>query len=54
MVTFHTDYFDKCKRVNPISFTVEPEEACWTVVLNRWRKVWSPVRGSWTAKHLAA
>ena len=27
------------KRVNPISFAVEPEEAWRTVVLNRWKKL---------------
>lgn len=39
MVSFHTNYCDKCRRVNPIGFTVEPEEAWKTVVLNRWKKL---------------
>jgi hypothetical protein len=38
MVT-HTDYCDKCRRANVISFTVDPEEAWKIVVLNRWRKI---------------
>jgi hypothetical protein len=38
MVTTHSNTCDKCKRVNPISFTVEPEEAWRTVVLDRWRR----------------
>ena len=39
MATFHSDYCDKCKRSNPVHFTVEPEEAWRTVVLNRWKKL---------------
>ena len=39
MVMTHTHSCDKCKRANPISFTVEPEEAWKIVVLNRWRKL---------------
>ena len=39
MVTFNTDSCNKCKRVNPVTFAVEPEEAWRTVVLNRWRRV---------------
>lgn len=39
MVTFHADASDKCRRRNPISFHVEPEEAFRTVVLNRWRNI---------------
>jgi len=27
MVTFHADACDKCRRRNPVSFRVEPEEA---------------------------
>jgi hypothetical protein len=39
MVAIHINTCDKCKRVNPVSFTVEPEEAWKTVVLNRWKKL---------------
>jgi hypothetical protein len=39
MVTSHTNTCDRCKRVNPISFAVEPEEAWRIVVLNRWKKL---------------
>jgi hypothetical protein len=39
MVTFHADACGKCRRRNPISFHVEPEEAFRTVVLNRWRNI---------------
>ena len=39
MVTTRTDTCDRCKRPNPISFTVKPEEAWKVVVLNRWRKL---------------
>ena len=39
MVTSHPDACDKCRRRNPTSFHVEPEEAFRTVVLNRWRKL---------------
>jgi glutaredoxin len=34
-----TNTCDRCKRVNPIDFQVEPEEAWRTVVLNRWKKL---------------
>jgi hypothetical protein len=39
MVAIHTNTCAKCKRVSPISFSVEPEEAWRTVVLNRWKKL---------------
>jgi hypothetical protein len=39
MVTSHADYCDKCRRNSPVSFTVEPEEAWRTVVLNRWKRL---------------
>jgi hypothetical protein len=39
MVTLRSDICDKCKKPNPISFAVVPEEAWKTVVLNRWRKL---------------
>jgi hypothetical protein len=39
MVTFHGDACDKCRRRNPVSFRVEPEQAWRAVVLNRWRNV---------------
>jgi hypothetical protein len=39
MVTLRTDTCDKCKNTSPISFTVTPEGAWKTVVLNRWRKL---------------
>jgi hypothetical protein len=35
MVTLHRDACDKCRRRNPVTFHVEPEEAFRTVVLNR-------------------
>jgi hypothetical protein len=38
MVTFNADACDKCRRRNLVTFSVEPEEARRTVVLNRWRK----------------
>lgn len=41
MVTTHSDACSKCARRNPIKFTVVPEEAWRTVVLNRWRVLWS-------------
>jgi hypothetical protein len=39
MITTHSNTCDKCKRVNPISFDVDPPEAWRTVVLNRWKKI---------------
>jgi phage FluMu protein Com len=39
MITFHGNTCDRCKRVNPIDFQVEPADAWRTVVLNRWRKL---------------
>jgi hypothetical protein len=39
MVTFRTETCDKCKNANPVSFTVEPEDAWKMVVLNRWRRL---------------
>jgi hypothetical protein len=39
MVTFHTNVCDRCKRVNPIDYSIEPEQAWGTVVLNRWNKL---------------
>jgi hypothetical protein len=39
MVTLRTDTCDKCKNANPVSFTVTPEGAWKTVVLNRWRRL---------------
>jgi hypothetical protein len=39
MVTIHANTCDKCKRVNPIDFRVEPEDAWKIVVLNRWRRL---------------
>jgi hypothetical protein len=39
MVTSHTNTCDRCKRVNPVSFAVEPEAAWRTVVLNRSRRL---------------
>ena len=38
MVTSHTNTCDRCKRVNPIAFGIEPPEAWRSVVLNRWKK----------------
>lgn len=39
MVTLRTDTCDKCKNANSVSFTVTPEGAWKTVVLNRWRRL---------------
>ncbi len=39
MVSTHSNTCDRCKRVNPIAFRVEPEGAWTTVVLNRWKKL---------------
>jgi len=39
MVTFHTAICDKCRRNNPVDFSVEPEEAWRAVVLNRWKRL---------------
>jgi hypothetical protein len=39
MVAIHTNTCDKCKRVNPIGFHIEPEEAWRTGVLNRRKKL---------------
>ena len=38
MVTV-SGYCDKCRRRNPIAFSVEPNEAWRLVVLNRWGNV---------------
>jgi hypothetical protein len=35
----HWHICDKCKRVSPVDFQVEPEETWRAVVLNRWRKL---------------
>jgi hypothetical protein len=39
MVTFHTAVCDKCRRNSPVDFSVEPQEAWRTVVLNRWKRL---------------
>jgi hypothetical protein len=39
MATTQADYCDHCRRRNVVGFTVEPEEAWRTVVLNRWRRI---------------
>jgi hypothetical protein len=39
MVATTSQTCDKCMRRNPVDFTIEPEEAWRTVVLNRWRKL---------------
>jgi hypothetical protein len=39
MVTSQGEYCDHCRRRNVVSFTVEPEHAWPTVVLNRWRRI---------------
>ena len=39
VVTIHGNTCDRCKRVNPIAFHVEPADAWRTVVLNRWKNL---------------
>jgi hypothetical protein len=39
VVAIHTNTCDRCKRVSPVSYRVEPEDAWKTVVLNRWRRL---------------
>jgi len=47
MVSTHSNTCARCKRVNPISFVVEPAEAWKVVVLNRWRKLCSSCVKVW-------